>query len=99
MCDHRHDPGGKEAAMVVIQPGVHCDPCIAPIVKALNEADLPKVPSKRNPDGIRTIASCCGHGKQPANIALADGREVFVADPEWAEMIWRAIAEHREGAE
>lgn len=66
MCDHSKDPGGREAAMVEAYPGVWCDPCIAPLVEALNEADLP------------TAASCCGHGKEPGKIALADGRELFV---------------------
>ena len=99
MCEHQNDPGGREAAMTVIRPGVHCDPCLAPIVKALDESDLPTVPSRHNPDGIRTVASCCGHGKQPASVNLADGREVFVADPEWAETIWEAIAERRDGPE
>ena len=43
------------------------DSCIAPIVRALNDA------------GAITVASCCGHGKQPGNIALADGREIIIA--------------------
>ena len=43
------------------------DSCIAPIVRALNDA------------GVVTVASCCGHGKQPGNIALADGREIIIA--------------------
>lgn len=55
--------------------------------------------SKHNPDGIRTVASCCGHGNQPANIALADGRWVFLADPEWAKTIWDAIAQKRDARE
>ena len=42
------------------------DSCIAPIVRALNNAD------------IQTVASCCGHNKRPGNIALADGRELFI---------------------
>lgn len=42
------------------------DRCIAPLVLALNAA------------GTRTIASCCGHGKQPGAIALADGREIRI---------------------
>jgi hypothetical protein len=42
------------------------DACIAPIVKALNEA------------GVTTIASCCGHGKRPSNISLTDGRELVI---------------------
>lgn len=53
--------------MVVIQEGVWCDPCLLPLVKALNDA------------GIRTVASCCGHGHRPGNIALADGRELVIA--------------------
>lgn len=43
------------------------DPCIAPLVQALNNA------------GIQTIACCCGHGKRPGNIVLEDGRELIVA--------------------
>ena len=43
------------------------DPCIAPIVQALNDA------------GIQTRASCCGHGAQPGSIMLMDGREVLIA--------------------
>lgn len=43
------------------------DSCIAPIVRALNGA------------GVVTVASCCGHGKRPGNIALADGREIIIA--------------------
>lgn len=42
------------------------DSCIAPIVKALNEG------------GIDTTASCCGHGKTPGRIDLADGRILVV---------------------
>lgn len=43
------------------------DSCIAPIVRALNDA------------GITTVASCCGHSKRPGNIALLDGREIVIA--------------------
>jgi hypothetical protein len=46
---------------------VGVDSCISDLVKALNEA------------GFRTVASCCGHGKRPGNIALADGRELIIA--------------------
>lgn len=42
------------------------DACIAPIVRALNDA------------GVTTVASCCGHGKRPGNIALSDGREIVI---------------------
>ena len=46
---------------------VAVDACIAPIVKALNDA------------GVVTIASCCGHGHRPGGIILGDGREVIIA--------------------
>jgi len=42
------------------------DKCIAPIVRALNEA------------GIYTVTSCCGHGKGDGNIHLYDGRELII---------------------
>lgn len=42
------------------------DRCIAPIVKALNDA------------GIYTAGSCCGHGKTDGSILLQDGRELVV---------------------
>ena len=66
MCDHSQDPGGREAAMVEAYPGAWCDPCIAPLVNALNSG------------GLATVASCCGHGKRPGKIALTDGRELFI---------------------
>jgi hypothetical protein len=40
------------------------DECIAPLVRALNAA------------GLVTVASCCGHGKQPGSIVLEDGSEI-----------------------
>jgi len=56
------------------------DSCIFPIVKALNDG------------GITTVASCCGHGKRPGNIALADGRELIIAaDYKQGRMIDRAF--------
>jgi hypothetical protein len=72
MCDHTNDPGGREAAMTVVvrdesgTPTAWCDPCIAPVVAALNAG------------GVRTVASCCGHGKNDPSIALADGRWVTI---------------------
>ncbi len=71
MCNHEN----REAAMVIVDPGtperngrdgVWCDPCLEPIVRALNEG------------GVRTVASCCGHGRSHGNIALADGRELII---------------------
>jgi hypothetical protein len=66
MCDHSKDPGGREAAMVTVAPGVWCDPCIAPLVKALNEG------------GVPTVASCCGHDTYLGSIALEDGRWLVI---------------------
>ncbi len=68
MCDF----DDRERAMVVLarhddgRARVWCDPCIAPLVEALNNG------------GILTVASCCGHGKVPGNIALRDGRELVI---------------------
>lgn len=63
MCDHPN----REAAMVVVSEGVWCDPCLVPLVKALNDGGLP------------TVASCCGHGRCLGSIALADGRNLVLA--------------------
>jgi len=49
-------------------PTVWCDPCIAPLVKALNDG------------GLRTVASCCGHGSKAGRISLADGGGLIVTD-------------------
>jgi hypothetical protein len=45
---------------------VSVDPCIEDLVLALNAR------------GLSTIASCCGHGRRPGSIVLADGRELHV---------------------
>lgn len=44
------------------------DACIAPIVRALNDA------------GMCTVSLCCGHGKVPGVISLLDGREIFIKE-------------------
>ena len=44
------------------------DACIAPIVEALNRG------------GVETTQSCCGHGKGPGRIDLADGRVLEIAN-------------------
>ena len=49
------------------------DSCIAPLVKALNDA------------GIRTLASCCGHGNIPGTIILEDENWLIIADPKTAQ--------------
>jgi len=43
----------------------HIDFCVADIVAALNAAN------------IRTVASCCGHGKMDGNVLLED-REIVI---------------------
>lgn len=56
------------------------DRCIAPLVSALNASGFP------------TVACCCGHGKQPGRISLADGRDLFIApDFEVAQAISAAF--------
>lgn len=65
----QHMPGcgeDRESKMLYVTHKVFCDPCIAPLVAALNTA------------GIETVASCCGHGHRPGVIALRDGRELFI---------------------
>ena len=47
------------------------DECIAPIVKALNDA------------GIQTIESCCGHDSGLGTIDLLDGRRIMVIKAEY----------------
>ena len=63
MCDH----GNLVTLHLPTGIDISVDKCIAPIVKILNE------------NGFTTIASCCGHGKQPSRISLIDGREIFIA--------------------
>lgn len=65
--DHRCNQD-REAKMVTVASGVWCDPCIAPLVVALNAA------------GLETQWSCCGHGRLPAVIGLKDGRQVVVCN-------------------
>lgn len=58
----------RERNMLVVAPNVWCDPCIAPIVAALNAGF------------VDTVASCCGHGRRPGSIALKDGRWLIIVD-------------------
>jgi hypothetical protein len=68
MCEH-----GIEATQIrLFEPRsdgrthASVDPCIAPLVQALNCG------------GLQTIGSCCGHGQRPGIINLVDGRELIV---------------------
>ena len=52
---------------------VQIDYCIAPLVKALNQGNIP------------TVASCCGHGRISGVISLQDGRELVIMSIEERE--------------
>ena len=52
---------------------VGIDSCIAPIIKALNEAS------------IRTDYCCCGHGEKDGVILLHDGRVLMIRSAEEVE--------------
>lgn len=75
MCDHPN----REMAMVTVMNGVWCDPCLVPLIDALNSS------------GVQTVASCCGHGKRPGSIALADGRWLMVCDQKEFDVLSRVI--------
>ena len=60
-------------------PTIWCDPCVAPIVGALNSA------------GIGTVASCCGHNHAPGSVILADGRHLLIVPPEQVDGIYSDI--------
>ncbi len=71
MC--KHDPTYAAQATITLhhktkrgRVTAQCDPCIEPIVQALNDG------------GIQTTASCCGHGHRPAAVILEDGRELLI---------------------
>lgn len=78
MCNHEN----REAAMVVLDPKTWCDPCLAPLIKALNDG------------GIRTTSSCCGHHHRPGSVSLADGRWLMIApNDEWMDWLSSRIYE------
>ena len=58
---------GNTKILIIDDKARDIDSCIYFIVKVLNDA------------GIKTVASCCGHGKRPGNICLIDGREIIIA--------------------
>lgn len=72
---------GDTVAIEVSKDGktTRVDKCIVSIVVALNRG------------GVKTTASCCGHGKGPGCIILEDGRELVIAkDFETARFLERA---------
>lgn len=75
--------------MVVIDPGtperlgrdgIWCDPCIEPLIRALNAA------------GLRTRASCCGHGQCPTWVILDDDRHIVIVDRETGRRVINEVA-------
>lgn len=62
---------GDTVSVTVDGRTFYVDSCISELVFTLNKA------------GLKTVASCCGHLKRPANIALADGREIVIC-PDFA---------------
>lgn len=75
MADSVHNqamPGTREGDMVVLEtdaagkPTIWCDPEIVDLVRALNDG------------GLRTVASCSGHGGPFGIVTLKDGRELLV---------------------
>ena len=70
-CEYCDSPGGHETfkhqVCMPINGRVQCiDRCIHQIVAALNAG------------GVRTIASCCGHGQRDGSILLEDGRDLVI---------------------
>jgi hypothetical protein len=70
-CDRCDGPGGEKTyrnqVCMPLNGRVQCiDWCIHQIVAALNAG------------GVETVASCCGHGKRPGQINLADGRVLII---------------------
>jgi hypothetical protein len=66
--------------MVVLDPGtperhgrdgVWCDPCLVPLVKALNDG------------GLRTLASCCGHRVRNGSVMVEMQGQVIELEVRW----------------
>ena len=84
-CKFCDSPGGEKTfsnqVSMPLNGRVQCiDYCIHRIVAALNAG------------GVRTTASCCGHGRMKGNIILEDGRVLLIQQkPEnmdaWKEAI------------
>ena len=80
-CERCDGPGGPKTyanqACMPIGGKVQCiDWCIHQIVAALNAG------------GVRTVASCCGHGRMPGRIDLEDGRALVIAEnPD--QLVWQ----------
>lgn len=67
MCEWQCGYANQERVQIGAREPFYVDRCLVPLVKALWSA------------GFTTVASCCGHGHRPGNIALDDGRELIIA--------------------
>lgn len=85
--EHCDGPGDaftfRHQACMPLNGRVQCiDHCIHHVVAALNAG------------GVRTVASCCGHGIRPGRIDLEDGRTLIVVERPcmsgWPEVEWSA---------
>lgn len=74
----KHSEIGTTKHQVKISKTIFCDKCIAYLVKTLNEG------------GIKTVASCCGHGKINGNIVLENGKVLIIADFD-DDMKWQRL--------
>jgi len=63
--------GTTVVVVIADEKPISVDSCLAPLVELLNT------------NGMPTVASCCGHGWRPGNIALRDGRELMIARHYW----------------
>ena len=81
-CEFCDSPGGevtyRHQVCMPLGGRVQCiDFCIHQIVAALNAG------------GVRTIASCCGHGKMKGNIILEDGRVLLIQQKPETMNAWK----------
>ena len=65
---------------------VDVDRCLESLVKALNSGGIE----------IHTVASCCGHGKRPGYVRLADGRELIIAPDKDTAMDIMYVFDHEQ---
>ena len=83
-CQRCDSPGGERTlrnqVCMPLNGRVECiDFCIHQIVAALNAG------------GVRTVASCCGHGKIPGRIDLEDGRTLAIAKHNVDQLVWQSL--------
>ena len=83
MCPYCDSPGGeitlRNQVCMPLNGRTQCiDYCIHHIVAALNAG------------GVRTVASCFGHGKMPGRVDLEDGRTLAIVSKA-DQLVWQAL--------